>query len=303
MAVGLLALTPDLDFPSADKEFRQVLQSSPGNAAAKNALSLSLMAQGRLTEAEEACRQAISLDPLLNTLWFNLGRIMAGTGRYKEAEEGPGTRDLSFNQTQLVFTLTSPCSISCKTGLTRRWPTHNWRHKASGATTQLLWCKKHSVTDLQSTPRSWILLPSILAIPFRLLCSTLFERSRTQCLNGSIPPMPRTTPVSRSSQSRLSSSPITTTHVSPHCARSSASSCLQHLQSRERAQFFTEVKRRNAYKVAAVYAVVAWLLLQVASRIFPFCEIHNWVLRLVVFLLITGFPIAVIPASRNCSRK
>ena len=45
------------------------------------------LAQGRLTEAEEACREALSLDPLLTSLWYNLGRIMAGTGRYKEAEE------------------------------------------------------------------------------------------------------------------------------------------------------------------------------------------------------------------------
>jgi tetratricopeptide (TPR) repeat protein len=40
-----------------------------------------------LTEAEEACRQALLLDPLLTNLWFNLGRITVGTGRYKEAGE------------------------------------------------------------------------------------------------------------------------------------------------------------------------------------------------------------------------
>ena len=87
MTVGLLAMTPGLDFPAAEKEFRRVLQSSPNNAAAKNALTLSLLAQGRVTEAEKACREALSLDPLLTTLWYNLCRIMAGTGRYKEAEE------------------------------------------------------------------------------------------------------------------------------------------------------------------------------------------------------------------------
>jgi TolB-like protein/cytochrome c-type biogenesis protein CcmH/NrfG len=87
MTVGLLALTPGLHFPAAEKEFRQVLQSSPNNASAKNALTLSLLAQGRLTEAEEACREALSLDPLLTTLWYNLGRITLGIGRYKEAEE------------------------------------------------------------------------------------------------------------------------------------------------------------------------------------------------------------------------
>jgi TolB-like protein/tetratricopeptide (TPR) repeat protein len=87
MTVGLLAMNPRLDFPAAEKEFRQVLQSSPNNAAAKNGLTLSLLAQGRFTEAEEACRQALLLDPLLTNLWFNLGRITIGTGRYKEAGE------------------------------------------------------------------------------------------------------------------------------------------------------------------------------------------------------------------------
>jgi len=87
MTVALLAMNPELDFPAAEKEFRQVLQSSPNNAAAKNGLTLSLLAQGRFTEAEEACRQALLLDPLLTNLWFNLGRITVGTGRYNEAGE------------------------------------------------------------------------------------------------------------------------------------------------------------------------------------------------------------------------
>src|SRR5215467_7563484 len=60
--------------------------------------------------------------------------------------------------------------------------------------------------------------------------------------------------------------------------------------------FFTELKRRNVYKVAVAYAVVAWLLMQVASQIFPFFDIPNWVVRLVVLLLISGFPIALIIA-------
>jgi adenylate cyclase len=60
--------------------------------------------------------------------------------------------------------------------------------------------------------------------------------------------------------------------------------------------FFTELKRRNVYKVAIAYAVVAWLLMQVASQIFPFFEIPNWAVRLVVLLLIIGFPVALILA-------
>jgi TolB-like protein/cytochrome c-type biogenesis protein CcmH/NrfG len=60
--------------------------------------------------------------------------------------------------------------------------------------------------------------------------------------------------------------------------------------------FFGELKRRNVYKVAIAYGVVAWLLMQVASQIFPFFEIPNWAVRLVVLLLVIGFPVALILA-------
>jgi TolB-like protein/Tfp pilus assembly protein PilF len=58
--------------------------------------------------------------------------------------------------------------------------------------------------------------------------------------------------------------------------------------------FFGELKRRNVYKVAVAYAVVSWLLIQVATQVFPFFEIPNWAVRLVVLLLILGFPIALV---------
>src|SRR6266850_225359 len=58
--------------------------------------------------------------------------------------------------------------------------------------------------------------------------------------------------------------------------------------------FFAELKRRNVYRVAVAYAVVSWLLIQVATQVFPFFDIESWVVRLVVLLLIVGFPIAVV---------
>ena len=64
----------------------------------------------------------------------------------------------------------------------------------------------------------------------------------------------------------------------------------------EKPSFFAELKRRNVYKVAVAYGVVAWLLMQVASQIFPFFDIPNWVVRLVVLILIIGFPVALIIA-------
>ena len=60
--------------------------------------------------------------------------------------------------------------------------------------------------------------------------------------------------------------------------------------------FFSELKRRNVYKVAAAYAIVGWLLVQVATQVFPFFEIPNWAVRLVVLAIVIGFPIALVIA-------
>jgi TolB-like protein/Tfp pilus assembly protein PilF len=58
--------------------------------------------------------------------------------------------------------------------------------------------------------------------------------------------------------------------------------------------FFTELKRRNVYKATVAYLVASWLLIQIATQVFPFFEIPNWAVRLVVLLLILGFPAALI---------
>src|SRR3954467_6375342 len=58
--------------------------------------------------------------------------------------------------------------------------------------------------------------------------------------------------------------------------------------------FFAELKRRNVYKVAVAYAVVGWLIAQVATQIFPFLEIPNWIVRLVIVLIAIGFPIPLV---------
>src|SRR5438477_6261091 len=60
--------------------------------------------------------------------------------------------------------------------------------------------------------------------------------------------------------------------------------------------FFAELKRRNVYKVAVAYAIVGWLLVQVATQVFPFFEIPNWAVRLIVLLIVIGFPIALMIA-------
>jgi len=60
--------------------------------------------------------------------------------------------------------------------------------------------------------------------------------------------------------------------------------------------FFAELKRRNVYKVAIAYAIVAWLLVQVATSTFPVLEIPNWAIKLVIALVVLGFPVAMVIA-------
>jgi TolB-like protein/Tfp pilus assembly protein PilF len=60
--------------------------------------------------------------------------------------------------------------------------------------------------------------------------------------------------------------------------------------------FFSELKRRRVYNVAVAYVVAAWLLVQVATQVFPFFNIPNWVVRLVVLLTILGFPVSLVCA-------
>jgi TolB-like protein/Tfp pilus assembly protein PilF len=64
----------------------------------------------------------------------------------------------------------------------------------------------------------------------------------------------------------------------------------------EKPSFFSELKRRNVYKVAVAYAIVGWLLVQIATQVFPFLEIPNWIVRLVIVLVAIGFPVALIIA-------
>jgi TolB-like protein/Flp pilus assembly protein TadD len=58
-------------------------------------------------------------------------------------------------------------------------------------------------------------------------------------------------------------------------------------------KFFSELKRRKVYRVAAAYAVLAWLLIQIATQVFPFFEIPTWAVRLVIVVLVLGFPVAL----------
>ena len=57
---------------------------------------------------------------------------------------------------------------------------------------------------------------------------------------------------------------------------------------------FIELKRRNVYRAAVAYGVVAWFLTQLTTQVFPFFEIPNSAVRFVVIALAVGFPIAML---------
>jgi len=58
--------------------------------------------------------------------------------------------------------------------------------------------------------------------------------------------------------------------------------------------FFGELKRRNVYKVAGAYIVAGWALAQGIAQVFPVFDVPNWIVRLIVALIVIGFPIALI---------
>ena len=62
----------------------------------------------------------------------------------------------------------------------------------------------------------------------------------------------------------------------------------------ESKNFFAELKRRHVCRVAVAYAVVGWLLIQIATSTFPILEIPTWATRLVIVLVAIGLPIALI---------
>src|SRR5438045_8401856 len=60
--------------------------------------------------------------------------------------------------------------------------------------------------------------------------------------------------------------------------------------------FFSELKRRNVYKVAVAYAVVGWLVIQIASTILPTFHAPEWVVQALIVIVALGFPIALVIA-------
>ncbi|HYR23122.1 MAG TPA: hypothetical protein VEP30_09405 [Chthoniobacterales bacterium] len=59
-------------------------------------------------------------------------------------------------------------------------------------------------------------------------------------------------------------------------------------------RFFAELKRRKVYRVAILYVVAGWALAQGIAQVFPVFDIPNWIVRLIVLLIVLGFPVALV---------
>ena len=57
--------------------------------------------------------------------------------------------------------------------------------------------------------------------------------------------------------------------------------------------FFAELKRRKVYTVAVAYVVAGWAIAQGIAQVLPVFDIPNWVVRLIVVLIVLGFPVAL----------
>jgi len=84
-ALGWVLMTPDLDLPASAVEIRRAVELAPTDAAAQNALSYLLAAEGRLSEADAVTRKVIALDPLGVPPYLNLVRILLARGQIDEA--------------------------------------------------------------------------------------------------------------------------------------------------------------------------------------------------------------------------
>src|SRR5262245_28361398 len=82
--------------------------------------------------------------------------------------------------------------------------------------------------------------------------------------------------------------------IMPKAQRASAVSAREAMS--DKPSFFSELKRRNVYKVAVAYIVGGWALSQGIAQVFPVFDVPNWAIRLVVLLIIIGLPVALVLA-------
>lgn len=67
-------------------------------------------------------------------------------------------------------------------------------------------------------------------------------------------------------------------------------------ETTKNSNFFKELQRRNVFRVASVYAITAWLVIQIAVAVFPYLNVPNWIITAIILFFLLGFPIALVLA-------
>ena len=153
-------------------------------------MSYALMAQGRLAEAEQTCREAILLDPLVTVLWYNLGRLAVAAGRYQDAEQmfrkglemQPHAARFHTYLAALDILQKNPTAALQQAQLE---PDDFWREYALTLVQQTQPDRAAADTALKNFSAN-----TRPTVPTRLPLSTLFAKNRTRCFDGSTTPMP-----------------------------------------------------------------------------------------------------------------
>jgi hypothetical protein len=60
-----------------------------------------------------------------------------------------------------------------------------------------------------------------------------------------------------------------------------------------------ELKRRNVFRVGVAYAIVAWLLVEVASVVLPALHLPDWTLTVLIIVILAGFPLTLYQPARS----
>jgi TolB-like protein/Tfp pilus assembly protein PilF len=134
------------------------------------------------------------------------------------------------------------------------------------------------------------LRPLLAGLPVASSRSARFSKFSLILPSGcSEPPLPHRSLCSSLARRRLIAMSIPARAQKVHCSKVTDIAM-------DPATFLTELKRRKVYRVAVAYAIVAWLLIQAASILFPTFEAPPWVMKVFVTAVVLGFPVALILA-------
>ena len=255
------------------------------------------MAQGRLAEAEQTCREAILLDPLVTILWYNLGRLAVAAGRYQDAEEifrkgleiQPHAARFHTYLATLDILQKNPTAALQQAQLE---PDDFWREYALTLVQQTQPDRDAADTALKNFSSKYATNGAYQIAVIHALRKEPDEMFRW---------LDNAYATHDSGLTQLVITPFVFEYRDDPrfvalCQKLGVQLPRPWRTMNEKHSFFAELKRRNVYKVAVAYIVGGWALSQGIAQVLPVFDIPNWIVRVLVILIVAGFPIALVIA-------